>query len=295
LIDPPLHLPEALVITADDFGFGLATSRGIVRVHQIGVVTATSLMAVTGDHAAASVPLLADAPELEVGLHLVLTGRAQKPLVATRSSGLVGRDGNFHSLESLLWLSWRRKLDASGVLDEIAAQADRCAKLLGRAPAYVDGHHHAHQLPVIREALIDAMTRGMLPRIARSTVEPPEIRKHVPGSRLRRAVMHRIGLASRPLFQQAGVRINDSCFGMISAKDLQKPFPWSQYLPHIPSSGCVEWFVHPGEYDSTLIGRDTYIQGRAIELKVFESLAADPAWPAYRARFTTKAATMALS
>ena len=59
----------SLIVTADDFGFGVPTSRGIIRAHQAGVVTSTSLMVVTGEHAKASIPLLEHAPKLEVGLH----------------------------------------------------------------------------------------------------------------------------------------------------------------------------------------------------------------------------------
>src|SRR5438874_1644761 len=99
--------PQALIVTADDFGFGVATSRGIIRAHRAGVVTAASLMAVTGDHAAASVELLGDAPRLEVGLHLVLSGPPQRPLVAGRSSGLVRRDGAFHPLGRIMLAAWR--------------------------------------------------------------------------------------------------------------------------------------------------------------------------------------------
>src|ERR1035438_4244460 len=96
---PPLpQPPQALVITADDFGIGVATSRGIVGAHLRGTVTATSLMTVTGDHAAASVALLAESPRLEVGLHLVLTGAGHGPLAAGRAAGLGGGDGRFGSL-----------------------------------------------------------------------------------------------------------------------------------------------------------------------------------------------------
>src|SRR5438093_12314714 len=82
--------PFALVVTADDFGIGRKTSEGIIRAHQHGPVTATSLMSITGDHVRSSIPLLADAPNLDVGLHLVLTNCGEKPLVARESSGFVG-------------------------------------------------------------------------------------------------------------------------------------------------------------------------------------------------------------
>lgn len=349
MIDSLPNPPEALIVTADDFGFGVATSRGIVRAHQAGVVTSTSMMVVTGDHAAASAPLLDDAPRLEVGLHLVLTGRAQKPLVAGKSSGLVGRDGGFHPLGRLIWRAWRRRLDTNAVFDEICAQARRCEELLGRHPAYVDGHHHAHQLPVIREALVRAMRQGVLPAVTRCTIEGPSVRANVRGSRLRRTVMHRLGMAARPVFKAAGVWINDSCFGMIGKQEMAgglnrfglepqggtgfqpvlgdhckrkawfssrllnfdwparagspchgegrrrnsldaDPNLWSAYLPHLAKSGVVEWFVHPGEMDTTLANRDSYIEQRAIELESLNRLGASAAWPKWAAALTTKAA-----
>src|SRR5687768_16540210 len=100
--------PLNLIVTADDFGIGLETSRGIVHAHLNGPVTCASLMTVTADHAARSVPLLADAPRLEVGLHLVMSG-CDRPLAATRSSGLLGRDGRFLPLPKLILrsLTWR--------------------------------------------------------------------------------------------------------------------------------------------------------------------------------------------
>src|SRR3954451_14933165 len=90
----PLPASFSLVVTADDFGIGRKTSEGIIKAHLHDPVTATSLMAITGDHVRASVPLLADAPNLDVGLHLVLTNCGEKPLMARESSGLLARDGS---------------------------------------------------------------------------------------------------------------------------------------------------------------------------------------------------------
>ena len=286
--------PQSLTITADDFGFGVPTSRGIITAHKAGVVTSTSLMAVTGDHAAASVALLADAPDLEIGMHLVLTGDSQKPIVAKRNSGLVGRNGMFHSLLKLLWLAWYRRLDPNGVQDEICAQAEKCQALLGRAPAYVDGHHHAHQLPIVREALVAAIATGVLPAVARCTVEAESVRKNVRGSRIRRSIMHRLGLGAKPVFVDGQVRTNDSCFGMIGARDLTQLNPWEHYFAHLPAEGAIECFVHPGEVDETLTGRDTYVRERAVELEALLRLAEHPDWPRWAARLRTKSAAQAL-
>ncbi len=92
-----------MVVTADDFGIGLKTSQGIIQAHLRGPVTATSLMSITGDHVRSSIPLLADAPNLDVGLHVVLTSCGEKAVVARESSGLVDKDGYFFS-NGKLWI-----------------------------------------------------------------------------------------------------------------------------------------------------------------------------------------------
>ena len=100
--------------------------------------------------------------------------------------------------------------------------------------------------------------------------------------------MHRLGLAARPLFAAAGIWANDSCFGMIGPKDLAESFPWVRYFPHLPSEGCVEWFVHPGEADDSLIGRDTYLRERVVELESLEHLGHDPLWQRWKEVLRTK-------
>src|SRR5476649_2099002 len=101
----------SLIVTADYFGIGKKTSAGIIQAHLHGPVTATSLMSITGDHVRASIPLLAEAPNLDVGLHLVLTHCGEKPLVAGRSSGLVDRQGNFFSNGKLWFKAFFAKLN----------------------------------------------------------------------------------------------------------------------------------------------------------------------------------------
>src|SRR3954469_25330070 len=62
-----------LVVNADDFGMTPAISRGIVQAHRAGIVTSTSLLG-NCDDLPAMRALLADAPDLGVGVHLTLIG-----------------------------------------------------------------------------------------------------------------------------------------------------------------------------------------------------------------------------
>jgi predicted glycoside hydrolase/deacetylase ChbG (UPF0249 family) len=278
----------SLVVTADDFGIGKKTSEGIIRAHLHGPVTATSLMSITGDHVRASIPLLADAPNLDVGLHLVLTRCGEKPVMARHSSGLVDRDGEFFSNGKLWIRAFTGKLDQLAVADEIAAQTELFHKLVGRPPAYVDGHHHAHQLPVVREALLDVMGHDLLPRITRVTVEPISIRKQVGAVRLKRIAAGKLGQHAAKVFGTRWVWSNDSFFGMLSPVDLKRPFPWDRYLAALPATGVVEWVVHPGLPDETLTGRDDYNAARAVELEAMTSPAGVAMWERLRGHLGRK-------
>ena len=45
------------------------------------------------------------------------------------------------------------------VADEIQAQILRFKELYGQWPAFIDGHQHVHQLPVIRQALLHTVSK----------------------------------------------------------------------------------------------------------------------------------------
>jgi predicted glycoside hydrolase/deacetylase ChbG (UPF0249 family) len=278
----------ALIVTADDFGIGRKTSEGIIKAHLHGPVTATSLMSITGDHVRASVPLLADAPNLDVGLHLVLTNCGEKPLMAHESSGLVDRKGYFHSNGELWKLALRGRLQRAGVADEIVAQTEMFHKLVGRPPAYVDCHHHAHQLPIVRDALLDIIALGLLPPVTRVTVEPPGLLRRVGSVRIKRMVANWMGKRAFQAFGDKWVWTNDTYFGMLSSRDLRRPFPWAKYLAKLPRQGVVEWVVHPGEADETLKGRDTYRAERTTELAALTDAAGTKDWEQLRPYLSRK-------
>jgi predicted glycoside hydrolase/deacetylase ChbG (UPF0249 family) len=266
-----------LIVTADDFGIGLETSRGIVQAHLNGPVTCTSLMTVTADHAKRSIPLLANAPNLEVGLHVVLSG-SDRPLAATANSGLLSREGTFLPLPKLILRAFLGQLDQQACFDEITAQAEAYHKLMGRAPAYVDGHHHSHQLPTIRLAIAEAMKRGILPHCTRITTETDEIRMSVKTAGTRRRVARFLGGRARSFFAARNARSNDTFFGMLDDERLNDPFPWEVYFKHLPAGGAVEWVVHPGFDDETLVGRDGYVRQRTREMKTLTDPANQHYW-----------------
>jgi chitin disaccharide deacetylase len=277
-----------LVVTADDFGIGRKTSEGIIAAHLHGPVTATSLMSITGDRVRSSVPLLADAPKLDVGLHLVFTKCGDKPVVARASSGLIGRDGQFLSNGKLWMKALTGRLNRRAVADEIVAQTELFHKLVGRAPAYVDSHHHAHQLPIIRDALMEVISHDLLPRISRVTVETRGMVRKVRTVRMKRRAAQLMGKRMANVFSLGWVWANDFYFGMLAPGDLRRAFPWEKYLRNLPANGVGEWIVHPGMSDETLIGRDGYRTERAKELEALTSPAGVKMWEHLRPMLARK-------
>lgn len=262
-----------LYVTADDFGIGYDTSRGIVEAHEAGALDATSVMTATGDHLLRSAELLHRTAGLRLGLHLTLTTPAGAPLTAGgRHLAVSGRA--FGSLGRLYLLCRAGRVSPAAVEEEVLAQLSRFVSVVGRAPQHVDGHQHCHQLPVVREVLARLVRDGTLPRRVRSTPEPPELRA-VAGAWARRVVIRRLGKSARPSFASAGAELPDGFFGVLSERMLALTDPWEPYLSRLPreTSQAVELGVHPGFPDESLHDRDTYIRFRVKELDALRRIA----------------------
>lgn len=129
---------KRIAICADDFGSFPGADGGILRLAGLGRLDGVSCQ-VVGPAFAADAPALRErAGDVDAGLHLDL---------ATGRGGLV----------SLLARSYARALDRRAAAREIGAQLDAFERALGRPPVFVDGHQHVHQLPVVREALLDLL------------------------------------------------------------------------------------------------------------------------------------------
>jgi hypothetical protein len=79
--------------------------------------------------------------QADLGLHLDLT---ERPLAPDQARPL-GR---------LIADAYGRRLDLAALRRQVRAQLDAFAQALGRAPDYVDGHQHVHQLPGVRDVLL---------------------------------------------------------------------------------------------------------------------------------------------
>jgi hypothetical protein len=131
-----------LCLCADDFGLDAAVDEAVIELVRCGRLQAVGCLVGAPGWAEGSRRLRAVRTDrVDVGLHLDFT---QFPLLP----------GSRRPLPRLILAAITRRLDQLAVRREIAAQIARFERDMGRPPAFVDGHQHVHQLPIVRDALL---------------------------------------------------------------------------------------------------------------------------------------------
>lgn len=127
---------KRLIINADDFGYDEGVVRGIVELHQAGLVTSTSCMTNMPAWPQAAA-YLREHPELGAGVHLVFN-EGQPVLPTAQVPALVGADRLFLSDRQIL-RSLRPGTSAQ-LRAEFRTQIERFVSDVGRQPDHLDNH-----------------------------------------------------------------------------------------------------------------------------------------------------------
>lgn len=135
---------KTLVVCVDDFGYDGQVDDSILALARQGRVSATSVLVDAPRWPADAAALASLGDRLDVGLHLNLS----------ESFAAGPRQLEWRSLVLRAYLGGLRR---EAMRREIARQLDAFEAGFGRAPDFVDGHRHVHQLPVVREALIEEL------------------------------------------------------------------------------------------------------------------------------------------
>jgi len=150
-----------IALAVDDLGLYPGILEATRTLLELGRVQAISCLVDGPDWPQASQTLRhIPAEQAEVGLHLDLT-----------EPGLGG--GLRYAFGDLLARSLVGTLDFHRVLAEIRRQLDRFEQAMGRAPDFVDGHRHVHQLRGVRGPLMQELQHrypGRLPWLRRTRV-----------------------------------------------------------------------------------------------------------------------------
>lgn len=191
-----------IIVCADDFGMNASIDAGMLTLAGAGRLSAISCLSLGPVFASGAAELLG--LDIDVGLHLNFTEALGQP------------DEPIMSLKALIMRAYAGRLNTAWVEAAIIRQLDAFEAALGQAPDYVDGHQHVHQLPGIRERLLDVLQRRYGQRMPwlRHTA-PGALRGIGLGDTLKAQLIGALG--ARTLARQArcaGIRMNRRLLGV---------------------------------------------------------------------------------
>lgn len=144
---------KQLIVNADDFGLHPLINAGIIKGHQEGFITSTSLMP-SAPCWQEAVRLAKENPRLGIGVHLTLVGSVPSVLPKEQVSSLLDDDGLF--LPDYVAFAKRYYSGAVKKAEleaELRAQLER-ALSCGVNITHIDSHQHTHVLPGINSLVL---------------------------------------------------------------------------------------------------------------------------------------------
>ena len=263
-------MTRRLIVTADDFGVGPATSRGILDLAAAGVVTSTVLL-VNSPHAVECVRLWEQAGKpLELGWHPCLTMDAPV-LPSARVPTLVGDGCRFLPLGAFLKRLTFGRVRADEIEAELRAQHERFRELVGHPPPLVNAHHHVHVFRPVGAALMRILGEQPTKPFLRRVVEPWRTLRRVSGVRVKRWVLSTLGKRAALRQAAAGFPGNDELLGVTDPPFVHEPDFFPRWVQNATGE-VVELMCHPGYADDALGDRDgphsaAHSRRRVIELE----------------------------
>ena len=257
-----------LIICADDYAQSATIDAAILALIERGVLTATSCMTLSPDWPGSAIALTpAIRSHADIGVHLDFTQfsrtiRYPHPVLV------------LHSLSGTL--------NRQAVVGNIQQQLDAFERALGTPPDYVDGHLHVHQLPVIREALVNVLQQryGHLPSTKRPWLR---ISSPPPGSGLKARIIHWLGAEKlKQLANAAGFRFSPALLGVYdfegdaAAYQAQWMF-WAKQLRQLALAPGFEaglppvLMCHPARPIQHIDPNDPIAIARMVEWQVMQS------------------------
>lgn len=234
-------MTKRIVLCADDYGQALPISQGILNLIKQQRLSATSCLVTSPHWVEHAKWLIPYQNQIDIGLHFNLTEGI--PL-SDEYKSLYGQ--SFFSLPQILRKSVTRSLDQAIIERECEAQLDHFEAALGRLPAYIDGHQHVHQFPVIRDALVRVYEKRLKGQgvYIRLVNEPIELRDLF--FDIKKIVIYLSGTrAFKQLLERHQIPHNSSFAGIYAfSKAETYPEQFPQFLTQIKDRGLI--MCHPG-------------------------------------------------
>jgi len=258
--------PRRIWLCADDYGISLSVNTAIRDLVARGHLNATSVMVTAPSfcrsEAIALSALNTVSPRVAIGLHLTLTA----PFRPLSTNFKPVSEGIFLPLAAMFLYGVLHRFEHDALTAEIAAQMQAFREAFGRAPDFVDGHHHVHLFPQIGAALLD---------VVRTSVPTAWLRQCGRTAPLAARLADRKGLFLDLLSHRfrrhaaaGGLRTNPGFAGtydFAEKTDFAAVFP--RFLEGLPDGGVV--MCHPGFVDAELRRLDPLTTLREQEYAYF--------------------------
>jgi predicted glycoside hydrolase/deacetylase ChbG (UPF0249 family) len=252
-----------ICLCADDYAISPGVSRGILELIAAKRLTAVSVITASDYWPEWSQALLPLQENIDVGLHIVLTNLKPLGQLPTFAS-----TGQFPSLGTIVKKAYLRILSYEEIKTEIEQQLQRFYLYFGCWPSHIDGHHHVHILPGIRELIFNIFCAVLddKKRYIRNCVENPStiLQRQI-------ACVKAIGIGTlsyklkRQLIRN-NIPTNNGFAGIYDFNQQQK---YSEVFPRflMASKNNMLIMCHPGYVDKELSLQDPVLAPREAELK----------------------------
>lgn len=251
---------KRIVLCADDYNLAPGVSKSIRELITKGRLSATSVMTLfPGLEQEAKALLATPAPgPLEIGLHLTLSG-GFTPLA---TPPLATIDGTLPDMATLHSPKSHFHLNRKSIAAEIEAQVLAFKRAFGRAPDYVDGHHHCQLVPGVQKIFLETVSRLAPQAWVRQCAPARKSTLITAGNKTR--YLGLLSLHFVRLARKIGVPVNPSFSGAYDysgTQDFAVLFP--RFLDGLTDGGVM--MCHPGYVDDILRSRDSLLGPREKE------------------------------
>ncbi len=256
----------AITLCADDYGLAPGVGRAIRALIEAGRLQATGCMTGSPFWTAEAARLKPLEGKAHIGVHLTLTDH--RPL---GPMPLLAPEGRFPGVGALVKRALLHRLDRAEIAAELERQVDAFETAMGRPPDFLDGHHHVHQLPVVRDVVLDLWRRRLQPGgWVRSCWECPLSIWRRGIDPVRATIIAGLGLRFRLMLRAAGAPHNASFRGVY---DFSGKVPYGELFARFTDRPGPATLVmcHPGEVDDELRACEWLTDQREVEYRFLAS------------------------
>jgi hypothetical protein len=252
-----------IILCADDYGISPAVSAAIRDLIAHGRINATSVMVAAPSFNRDEATKLRDVAikHAAIGLHVTLTG----PFAPLSQDFEPLHDGAFLSLATTLRRAHLRALRPKLLAVEISRQFEAFHAAFCRLPDFVDGHHHVHLFPQIRDAVL-RVTKALAPGAWVRQCGQLSVRRRLTDHKA--LVLDGLSRRFRRLAADHGLRTNPAFAGTYTFRsDAAYARLFADFLDRMPDGGVI--MCHPGKVDAELKRLDHVTESREHEYAFF--------------------------